>query len=67
MFVIPLSTFKLQFQEKTTLCIGKCHKVKLSINDYQLQSPMYAMEIGGVDVVLGAQWLSMVGTVGLNL
>jgi hypothetical protein len=43
---------------KTTSCNGKCHRVKLSINDYQLKSPMYAMVIGGVDVVLGAQWLT---------
>jgi hypothetical protein len=37
------------------------------MNDYKLKSPMYVMPIGGVDIVLWAQWLSMLGTVGLSL
>ena len=28
---------------------------------------MYAMEIRGVDIVLGAEWLETLGTVGINL
>jgi hypothetical protein len=28
---------------------------------------MYAMVIRGVDIVLGAQWLATIGTMGLNL
>jgi hypothetical protein len=28
---------------------------------------MYAMAIGGVDVVLGSQWLATIGTMGINL
>jgi hypothetical protein len=68
MFIYPSSDLQvIILGNQTTLCTGKCHKVKLSIKDYQLQAPMYAMEIGGVDVVLGAQWLSTIGTVGLNL
>ena len=35
--------------------------------DYKLRSPMYAMEIKGVDIILGAQWLEMLGIVRLNL
>lgn len=28
---------------------------------------MYAMPIGGVDIILEAQWLTSLGTIGLNL
>ena len=51
------NSFYLQVEilgSKNTLSMGKCHKVKLLIKDYQLQPTMYAMEIEGVDVVLGA-------------
>lgn len=37
------------------------------MSDYKLKYHMYAMPIGGVDIVLGAQWLATLGTVGLNL
>jgi hypothetical protein len=68
MFIYPSSDLQVAIPwNQTTSCTGKCHKVKLHIKDYQLQAPMYSMEIGGVDVVLGAQWLSTIGTVGLNL
>ena len=42
---------------KRDMCDGKCHKLELAIKDYKLRSPMYAMTIRGVDIVLGAQWL----------
>jgi hypothetical protein len=51
----------------TASCDGKCHKVEISINDYKLKYPMYAMPIRGIDIVLGPQWLATLGTVGLKL
>jgi len=51
----------------TMSCDVKCHKVKLSMNEYKLKYLMYPMPIEGVDIVLGAQWLAMHGTIGLNL
>ena len=32
---------------------GRCHNIKLIMGDYNLSSTMYAILIGGVDVVLG--------------
>ena len=67
-FIYPTASFQVSIpRNKTTLYDGKCHKVKLSIKDYKLRSPMYAMAIIGVDIVLGAQWLETLGTIGLNL
>jgi hypothetical protein len=37
------------------------------MSDYKLKSPMYAMPIRGLDIVLGARWLATIGTIGLNL
>jgi hypothetical protein len=37
------------------------------MNELKLKYPMYAMPIKGVYIVLGGQWLAMLGTVVLNL
>jgi hypothetical protein len=38
-------------------CVGKCHNIKLSMGEYNLESTMYGIPIGGVDVVVGIKWL----------
>ena len=45
---------------------GKCHKIKLSMGEYLLNSPMLSIPMGGVDVVLGVQWLQSLGTITFN-
>jgi len=47
-------------------CFGKCHNIKLSMGEYVLNSPMLSIPIGGVDVVLGVQWLQSLGTIYFN-
>ena len=42
--------------------VGKCHKVKLQIQDYNLESEFYVVPLGGVDAVLGIQWLQTLRT-----
>eukprot|EP00253_Pinus_taeda_P016155 PITA_16155 len=49
----------------TINCSGKCHNIKLSI-EYVLNSPMLSIPMGGVDVVLGVQWLQSLGTIAFN-
>ena len=46
--------------------VGKCHKVKLQMQEYNLESNFFAVPIGGVDVVLGIQWLQTLGTYSAN-
>jgi len=37
----------------TINCAGKCHSIKLNMEEYLLENPMIAIQMGGVDVVLG--------------
>ena len=36
------------------------------MEEYVLNSPMIVIQMGGVDVVLGVQWLQSLGTMALN-
>jgi hypothetical protein len=38
-------------------CGGRCENVRLQIGDYNLKSHMFAIDMGGCDIVLGAEWL----------
>jgi len=45
---------------------GKCHNIKLSMGEYVLNIPMLSIPMGGVDIVLGVQWLQYLGTIAFN-
>eukprot|EP00253_Pinus_taeda_P018944 PITA_18944 len=45
---------------------GKCHNIKLSMGEYVFTSPMLSIPMGGVDVVLGVQWLQSLGIIDFN-
>ena len=42
--------------------VGKCHKVKLQMQEYNLESDFFAVPLGGVDSVMGIQWLQTLGS-----
>jgi hypothetical protein len=42
-------------------CGGRCENVRLQIGDYNLKSHMFAIDMGGCDIVLGAEWLRTLG------
>eukprot|EP00253_Pinus_taeda_P022009 PITA_22009 len=50
----------------TINCFRKCHNIKLSVGEYVLNSPMLSIAMGGVDVVIGVQWLQSLGTIAFN-
>jgi hypothetical protein len=53
-FVYPAPEFQVMIAEGGTInCSGKCHIIKLNMREYFLDSPMIAIQMGGVDVVLG--------------
>jgi hypothetical protein len=47
-------------------CSGKFHSIKLTMGEYFLDIPMISIKMGGVDVVLGVQWLQSLVTMTLN-
>lgn len=63
-FIHPCSSFEVMIANGGTLpCKGKCRNVRLSIGDYNMRSDMFALPLGGCDVVLGAQWLRTLGPI----
>ena len=46
--------------------VKKCYNVKLQIEYYNLESRFYTLPLGGVDIVLGIQWLQTLGTYSIN-
>lgn len=50
----------------TIQCSGKFHKVKIMMGDYTLESMMFAIPMGGADIVLGVQWHTTLGTIQIN-
>jgi hypothetical protein len=52
--------------EKKIGNVGKCHKVKLRIQNFDLELEIYTIPLGLVDVVLGFQWLQTLGTYSVN-
>jgi hypothetical protein len=44
-------------------CGGCCENVCLQISDYHLKSHMFSINMGGCDIVLGADWLRTLGPI----
>jgi len=66
-FPYPVKNFQVMIANGGSIsCGGKCHNVKINMGDYNLTTTMYAIPIGGVDVVLGVQWLETLGNITMN-
>jgi hypothetical protein len=44
-------------------CGGRCENVHLQIGDYHMKYHMFAIDMGGCDIVLGADWLRTLGPI----
>ena len=47
-------------------CGGRCENVKLQMGDYHLKTCMFAIDMGGCDIVLGAEWLRTLGPITMD-
>jgi len=50
----------------TIICSGKFRNINLTMGEYVLNRSMIAIPMGGVDVILGVQWLQFLGTITCN-
>jgi hypothetical protein len=50
----------------TINCLGIYNKINITMGEYVMNSPMISIPMGGVDVVLGIQWLQSLGTMAFN-
>jgi hypothetical protein len=52
LFVYPAADIRVMVVDgKKVDGVGKCHKVKLQIEDYELETRLYTVPLGGVDFV----------------
>ena len=66
-FTFPMPDMEVMVADgKKIEKVGKYHKVKLQIQDYNLESTFYIVPLRGVDVILGIQWLQTLGTYSAN-
>eukprot|EP00253_Pinus_taeda_P027840 PITA_27840 len=64
---IRVSNFQVQIADGGTMkCEVRCENVKLQIGDYQLKTHMFAIHMGGCDIVLGAEWLRTLGPITMD-
>jgi hypothetical protein len=65
--VYPVPEFQVMIADRGTInCSGKWNKINLTMGEYAINSPMISIPMGGVDVVLGIQWLQSLGTMAFN-
>ena len=59
-YIYQASEFQVKVLHGGTInCSGKRHSNNLTMGEYLLDSPMFKIQMGGVDVVLGVQWLKL--------
>jgi hypothetical protein len=66
-FVYLVPEFQVMIAYGGTInCLGKCSRINITMGEYVMNSPMISIPMGGVDVVLGIQWLQSLGTMAFN-
>ena len=66
-FLYPTLEYQVMVENAGTInCSRKCRNIKLTMGEYVLNSPMLYIPMGGVDVVLGVQWLQSLGKIVFN-
>ena len=66
-FIYLVNNFQILIANRGTMkCGGRCENVKLQMGDYQLKTHMFSIDMGGFYIVLGAEWLCMLGLITMD-
>jgi hypothetical protein len=62
LFIYPMPEFQVMIADGGTINFsGKCHHINITMGEYVMNSPIISIPMGGVDVILGVQWLQSLG------
>lgn len=57
-YICVVNNFQIMIAKGGSMkCGGRCENVRLQIGQYHLKSHMFAIDMGGCDIVLGVEWL----------
>jgi hypothetical protein len=63
-YIHAMNNFQIMIANGGSMkCGGNCENVHLQIGDYHLKSHMFAIDMDGCDIVLGADWLRTLGPI----
>jgi hypothetical protein len=63
-YIHAINNFQIMISNGGSMkCGGCCENVRLQIGDHHLKSHMFAIDMGGCDIVLGAYWLRNLGPI----
>jgi hypothetical protein len=63
-YIHAINNFQIMISNGGSMkCGGCCENVHLQISEYHLKSHMFAIDMGGCDIVLGADWLRTLGPI----
>jgi len=63
-YIHAVNNFQIMIANSGSMkCGGRCENVRLQIGDYHLKSHIFAIDMGGCDIVLGADWLRTLGSI----
>jgi hypothetical protein len=66
-FIYLAPEFQVMIANGGTInCLGKFHKIYITMGEYVMNSLMISIPMGGADIVLGVQWLQSLGTMDFN-
>jgi hypothetical protein len=63
-YIHAVNNFQIMIANGGSMKCGRCYEnVRLQIDDYHLKSHMFSIDMGGCDIVLGADWLRTLGPI----